>query len=63
MSDICCYYNVELQKEEADKLKDFLIEMGIYFEASSADNLIHFEMYMSDFEYDCVDNFLMNMDE
>ena len=59
MSDVNTYYNVELPKKEAEELKDFLREIGVYFEASSADNLIHFEIYMSDSEYETVNDFLI----
>lgn len=52
------YYNVELNKDDAEKLKAFLKSEGIYFEPSSCYNLIHFEIKMDEAELKKVDAFL-----
>ena len=52
------FYNVELNKEEAEKLKHFLKMNGIYFEPSSCYNLIHFEVKADEMEYKKVNEFL-----
>ena len=52
------WYNVELPIDKADGLKDYLRGHRIYFEPSSADNLIHFECYMSAVERDLVNDYL-----
>ena len=52
------YYNVELNKDDAEKLKAFLRSEGIYFEPSSCYNLIHFEIKMDEEEVKKVDSFL-----
>ena len=38
------WYNVELNTNEAEKLRLFLIDNSINYEASDAYNLIHFEI-------------------
>lgn len=50
--------NVELPKADADKLRSFLKRADIKFETSEADNLIHFEAYINDFETEVVNEFL-----
>jgi len=52
------YCNVELNKEDAEKLKAFLKTNGIYFEPSSCYNLIHFEVKVNEAERKMVDDFL-----
>lgn len=52
------YYNVELNKEDAEKLKAYLKSNGIYYEPSSCYNLIHFEIKMDETELEMVDKFL-----
>ena len=52
------YYNVELNKDDAEKLKAFLKLNGIYFEPSACYNLIHFEIKVNEEELNMVDNFL-----
>ena len=44
------WYGTELTKEGADLFKQYLFQNSIYFEASEADNLIHFECFMTDHE-------------
>lgn len=56
------YYNVELNKEDAEKLKVFLKRKGIYFEPSSCYNLIHFEIKVNETELKMVDDFLEALD-
>lgn len=52
------WYNVELPIDKADGLKEYLRSHRIYFEPSSAGNLIHFECYMSTIERDLVNDYL-----
>lgn len=52
------FYNVELNKEDAEKLKVYLKENGIYFEPSSCYNLIHFEVKVDEKELKKVNGFL-----
>lgn len=55
------YCNVELNKEDAEKLKVFLKTNGIYYEPSSCYNLIHFEIKVNETELKMVDDFLENL--
>lgn len=55
------FYNVELNKQEAEKLKAFLKENQIYFEPSSCYNLIHFEVKADKAELEKVNAFLENL--
>ena len=52
------FYNVELNKEDAEKLKAYLKSNGIYFEPSSCYNLIHFEVKADEQELEKVNKFL-----
>lgn len=52
------FYNVELNKEDAEKLKAYLKLNGIYFEPSSCYNLIHFEVKVDEAEAEQVNKFL-----
>lgn len=52
------YYNVELNKDDAEKLKAYLKVEGIYFEPSSCYNLIHFEIKADEAELKKVNDFL-----
>lgn len=55
------FYNVELNKEEAEKLKAFLKYNGIYFEPSECYNLIHFEVKADETELEKVNKFLAEL--
>ena len=55
------FYNVELNKDDAEKLKVYLKAEGIYFEPSSCYNLIHFEVKVDDTELEKVNAFLENL--
>jgi hypothetical protein len=55
------WYSVELSKNYADILKDYLRKMGVYFEPSEAGNLIHFECHMTERECNDVNDFLYNI--
>lgn len=55
------FYNVELNKEDAEKLKAYLEENGIYFEPSSCYNLIHFEIKVDEAELEKVNKFLAEL--
>ena len=55
------FYNVELNKEEAEKLKAFLKISGIYFEPSECYNLIHFEIKADETELEKVNKFLAEL--
>ena len=52
------FYNVELNKDDAEKLKAHLKENGIYFEPSSCYNLVHFEIKVDEAEAEKVNKFL-----
>lgn len=52
------FYNVELPQEQAEKLKVYLKQKGIYFEPSECFNLIHFEIKMDEAEAENVNKFL-----
>lgn len=52
------FYNVEFNKEDAEKLKAYLKENGIYFEPSSCYNLIHFKVKVDETELKKVNDFL-----
>lgn len=52
------FYNVELNKEKAEKLKAYLKENKIYFEPSACYNLIHFEIKADMEELEKVNGFL-----
>lgn len=56
------YYNVELTKSDAEKLKVFLKENEIYYEPSSCYNLIHFEIKVNEAELKMVNDFLDALD-
>lgn len=55
------FYNVELNKDEAEKFKAYLKANGIYFEPSACYNLIHFEVKMNKAELKMVNEFLENL--
>lgn len=55
------FYSVELNKDNAEKLKAFLKDNGIYFEPSSCYNLIHFEVKADKAEFEKVNAFLENL--
>ena len=55
------FYSVELSKEDAEKLKAYLKDNGIYFEPSSCYNLIHFEIKVDKEELEKVNIFLENL--
>lgn len=55
------FYSVELNKEDAEKLKVYLKENEIYFEPSSCYNLIHFEVKVDEEEVEKVNGFLKNL--
>lgn len=55
------FYNVELNKEDAEKLKAYLKDNGIYFEPSSCYNLIHFEVKVDEMELEKVNKFLAEL--
>ncbi len=55
------FYNAELNKEEAEKLKAYLKENGVYFEPSACYNLIHFEIKADEAELKKVNEFLKTL--
>ena len=55
------FYNVELNHEDAEKLKAYLRENGIYFEPSFCYNLIHFEVKADEQEFEKVNKFLAKL--
>lgn len=44
------WYGFEMSKRDAEKFREYLTDSGIYFEPSSAYNIIHFECKMSNEE-------------
>lgn len=52
------YKNVELSKSDAEQLKVFLKNNKIKFEASGAENLVHFEILINKFEEKKINEFL-----
>lgn len=44
------WVNTELEREEANKLEEFLNENDIEYEASEAYNLIHIEVNVNEYE-------------
>lgn len=52
------YKNVELSKDDSNKLRAFLVENKIKFETSGADNLVHFEILVNSLEEKKINNFL-----
>lgn len=52
------FYNVELNMEDAEKLKAYLKENEIYFEPSACYNLVHFEVKADKTELAKVNKFL-----
>lgn len=55
------FYSVELNRDDAEKLKAFLKAEGIYFEPSSCYNLIHFEIEVDKEGFNKVNTFLENL--
>ena len=55
------FYNAELNKEDAEKLKAYLKENGIYFEPSACYNLIHFEIKADEAELKKVNKVLAEL--
>lgn len=55
------FYSVELNKDDAEKLKAFLKSNGIYFEPSSCYNLVHFEIKANEKELAEANTFLENL--
>lgn len=55
------FYNVELNKDDAEKLKAYLKDNGIYFEPSSCYNFIHFEIKVDEAEAEQVNKFLAEL--
>lgn len=51
-------YGTELTKEGAELFKLYLFQHDIYFEASEAGNLIHFECFMTEEELYSADKWL-----
>lgn len=52
------WYGTELTKEGAELFKLYLLQNDIYFEASEAGNLIHFECFMTEEELYSADEWL-----
>lgn len=55
------FYSVELNKDDAEKLKAYLKSNGIYFEPSSCYNLVHFEIKVDEAELKKVNKFLAEL--
>lgn len=55
------FYNAELNKEDAEKLKIYLKDNGIYFEPSACYNLVHFEIKADETELKKVNDFMKTL--
>lgn len=56
------YKNVELNKNNAEKLKEYLKSIKVKFETSECYNLIHFECLVNKFEEIKINEFLETLD-
>lgn len=61
MSELKTWRNVELYSYDAAELKRKLRDMGVQYETSEADDLIHFEINCTETEAREIDGFLMNL--
>lgn len=52
------FYNVELNKADAERFKVYLKANGIYFEPSACYNLVHFEIKLNEAELQMVNDYL-----
>lgn len=52
------YKNVELSKDDSNKLRAFLVENKIKFETSGVGDLVHFEILVNSIEEKKINNFL-----
>lgn len=52
------YKNVELSKDDSNKLRAFLVENKIKFETSGVGDLVHFEILVNTIEEKKINNFL-----
>lgn len=52
------YKNVELSKDDSNKLREFLIDNKIKFETSGVGDLVHFEILVNSLEEKKINNFL-----
>lgn len=52
------YKNVELSKDDSNKLRAFLVENKIKFETSGVGDLVHFEILVNSLEEKKINNFL-----
>lgn len=55
------WYSTELEKELAGRFKEYCRDMHLQYEASEADNLIHFEVHASEPEMLAANNWLNNL--
>ena len=52
------WVNIELEKVEADELKEFLVENDIEFESSQCFDLIHIETNVNEFEKESIEEWI-----
>lgn len=56
------WYNVELDKDEAEQFEQFCRDIGVKYEPSACYNLIHIEVYIvTDEEYQACEDFLCTL--
>lgn len=55
------WYNVELNKDKAEKFNKYLKENIVVFEPSEAYNLVHFECFMNEEELDKANKYLAKL--
>lgn len=58
MAYLRTWLNTEVTKKEAEILKEFLDENDIEYETSEAYDLIHFEINVSEYEKNAVNDFI-----
>ena len=51
----------QLSREDAKRFKEYCRDMHLQYEASEADNLIHFEVYVSQREEQACNDFLSKL--
>ena len=55
------WYSIELEKELAERFKEYCRDMRLTYETSEAGNLIHFEVCASEPEMLAANNWLNNL--
>lgn len=56
--DFRTWVNIELEKTEADNIREFLVENNIEFESSQCFDLIHIEINVNKFEKESIEEWI-----